>query len=599
MPSKFSKWADFYVGERYIGRAFKEIHLLDILDNVSGHLNRSQLIGRAWGKPSQSYKALVSFSEINPYWVSFFRLEKRRFLDDSIALELRRQAEELDKVSFDPPQIPTAEVVPAKSRYANLQGFKKSRYKGSAFPRGQVEIYPINDLSNPGQFRIVNFDGIDNLISTSFTRRYYKTRSSVKTPGFRSIKKKDLPWNNYSQVAEIATEDSGTAANYFSGRRLDNSYGFLNTYYGAGPENIHTVISSPSYNEVSDEALIKCLGRSKSMKINLAQAYAERKQTANLLYSSVNRLLSLAIALRKGDVKRARELINHNSSFSKKNPSSRPPKSGRSQGYSSSKKHYYKGSSPYTVLDYTGVHTIGRRYGRIRKPSVPPSVTPSTFANLWLEFQYGWRPLLSDIYGAAEQIADTYYRRKPTEVAASASNSFTRSLQVGSHYVLGTQFVQIATTTDKVSARCLFQFGEDDNTLSFATKTGLTNPALLAWELVPYSFVVDWFVPIGTYLSNIDALVGMNFTRASRSIKIDSVTTTKWVKTTTNPDGRLNPSFSPGKVTYKRESKSRSIGYAPPTPPMPQLKPKLGSERILSAISLLTQVFSQGKTSLK
>jgi hypothetical protein len=34
-----------------------------------------------------------------------------------------------------------------------------------------------------------------------------------------------------------------------------------------------------------------------------------------------------------------------------------------------------------------------------------------------------------------------------------------------------------------------------------ATLVGLEDPLSTAWELVPYSFVADWFLPIGDYLS--------------------------------------------------------------------------------------------------
>lgn len=30
---------------------------------------------------------------------------------------------------------------------------------------------------------------------------------------------------------------------------------------------------------------------------------------------------------------------------------------------------------------------------------------------------------------------------------------------------------------------------------------GLTNPELVAWELVPYSFVADWFIPLGDWMA--------------------------------------------------------------------------------------------------
>lgn len=39
---------------------------------------------------------------------------------------------------------------------------------------------------------------------------------------------------------------------------------------------------------------------------------------------------------------------------------------------------------------------------------------------------------------------------------------------------------------------------------------GLTNPALIAWELTPFSFMADWLLPIGPYLEMLSATSGLN-----------------------------------------------------------------------------------------
>jgi len=48
------------------------------------------------------------------------------------------------------------------------------------------------------------------------------------------------------------------------------------------------------------------------------------------------------------------------------------------------------------------------------------------------------------------------------------------------------------------SARYIAELYED---ISLNRSLGLVDPVQIAWEVVPYSFVVDWFLPIGTYLS--------------------------------------------------------------------------------------------------
>jgi hypothetical protein len=48
-----------------------------------------------------------------------------------------------------------------------------------------------------------------------------------------------------------------------------------------------------------------------------------------------------------------------------------------------------------------------------------------------------------------------------------------------------------------------------DASLKQLSQLGITNPALLVWELIPYSFVIDWLIPVGDFLSSLDALVGV------------------------------------------------------------------------------------------
>jgi hypothetical protein len=39
----------------------------------------------------------------------------------------------------------------------------------------------------------------------------------------------------------------------------------------------------------------------------------------------------------------------------------------------------------------------------------------------------------------------------------------------------------------------------------------LINPLSIGWEVIPYSFVVDWFAPIGNTLSSLTATAGLDF----------------------------------------------------------------------------------------
>lgn len=55
----------------------------------------------------------------------------------------------------------------------------------------------------------------------------------------------------------------------------------------------------------------------------------------------------------------------------------------------------------------------------------------------------------------------------------------------------------------------------DRAALKSLTAIGLMDPASTAWELVPWSFVVDWTLPIGDWLSSLSATLGLSFRAGS------------------------------------------------------------------------------------
>jgi hypothetical protein len=55
------------------------------------------------------------------------------------------------------------------------------------------------------------------------------------------------------------------------------------------------------------------------------------------------------------------------------------------------------------------------------------------------------------------------------------------------------------------------------NTLS---SLGLTNPLNVAWELVPFSFVVDWFIPIGDFFNGLIPPQGISNVSGSLTTKL-------------------------------------------------------------------------------
>lgn len=56
-----------------------------------------------------------------------------------------------------------------------------------------------------------------------------------------------------------------------------------------------------------------------------------------------------------------------------------------------------------------------------------------------------------------------------------------------------------------------------DPILYRTNQLGLVNPAAVAWELVPFSFLVDWFIGVGSWLNGLTDFVGLSLQKSFRT----------------------------------------------------------------------------------
>lgn len=154
-----------------------------------------------------------------------------------------------------------------------------------------------------------------------------------------------------------------------------------------------------------------------------------------------------------------------------------------------------------------------------------PSRTKSLASN-WLELQYGWKPLLSDIQGILE--AHSRYIARDASVIAVRGSASTRRVSVTSiqgplKWSLATVNPYACGTIETlVEHRCRYglAYQLEDANKAFLAQTGFTNPVNLAWELIPFSFVADWFLPIGPYLESFNHFKGMRFMGGHKSYSV-------------------------------------------------------------------------------
>jgi hypothetical protein len=124
-------------------------------------------------------------------------------------------------------------------------------------------------------------------------------------------------------------------------------------------------------------------------------------------------------------------------------------------------------------------------------------------ADVHLQMRYGWLPLMKDIYGL--------WKLSKEGIPLPKILHAKRVVSEHQHGSAGSFQGNPSTFRMKIIAICEVWATLDIVHLALAQNLGLANPLALGWELVPYSFVVDWFMPVGNYLAALTAGHGLEF----------------------------------------------------------------------------------------
>lgn len=287
----------------------------------------------------------------------------------------------------------------------------------------------------------------------------------------------------------------------------------------------------------------RLISQIKDQKVNYAQVFAEREQTVNLIASTARKLADAFLAVRRGNVRHA-------------------------------------------IHTLTGSANLRRRgLGRVAG-DVPDQ---------WLALQYGWKPLLQDVYGSAEELAKYWTGSDKSgafcSVYGSARTGMPGFFQRGASSV-GDCDWEFRTTGTSAHGRGFVLYEVSNSVAHVASRTGLTNPLQLAWELLPYSFVVDWFLPVGNFLANLDYQAGLRFKRGWHAVKIEVDWTGKPINTNRFPTGFSSGGWSGGSIDAKVKYFQRLPELTFPSVQLPRLKDPFSPTHAANALSLLSAAFS-------
>nr|APG77253.1 hypothetical protein [Wenling levi-like virus 3] len=136
------------------------------------------------------------------------------------------------------------------------------------------------------------------------------------------------------------------------------------------------------------------------------------------------------------------------------------------------------------------------------------AVKPQDFASdAWLEARYAWRPIMYDVNGALKVINGDVPASKRITFRGFDSSSTNETLTIdytddatGLHY--RGELDRSVTTTSRAGI-----IGDARLQSSYAKSLGLFNVVDAGWDLIPYSFVINWFIDVSWIISKLNPTV--------------------------------------------------------------------------------------------
>lgn len=209
-------------------------------------------------------------------------------------------------------------------------------------------------------------------------------------------------------------------------------------------------------------------------------------------------------------------------------------------------------------------------------------------ADAWLEVTYGWKPLLSSIYGVADQLLNK--TMSSASVVKTSFRDLASPISRKASFSIGDYQCSVPSVFNQTSEyRC--QIG-----MSFLTREGgpssskwtSLNPISIGYELMPYSFVLDWFYDVGSYLRNAETALAFRNDFQGGYVSEMVITKADFVAAGAGwrPDRSATYSASL-KGKFEEVVFRRQLLQSYPFPRTPSFKADLGSSRLLSAAALL------------
>lgn len=388
-------------------------------------------------------------------------------------------------------------------------------------------------------WRYVSYDPNGNVIvpdNTTINRLQFKRAYiSTSTPGFPKVKRNNAHFSYINKFSsQVGTfQDTNVSNGYYSIATFGMDYGQIGLTPSDCPYSVVGVSHDPRALRMATDG---AMDEVKDQKINFAQFIAERKQVVDMVNDTVNRLTKAIKAVRRRD---------------------------------------FSGAS--------------RALGLTSNPS---GLSRSVSSN-WLAYQYGWKPLLSDVKGAAEHLARNSFE-KPIRIRVKRQKTLESPALT---WLAGNGWggkMTVKFSSRRTTAHIGLTFKVTNDITRESQQLGITDPLTLAWELLPYSFVVDWFLPVGNFLQRLNYDSGLSF-ESGYTVQL---TTQSGIAQNQNDlwwiDGYTKRQFNgTGAVVWEHTAFDRAVLSDPPQAVFPSFKDPFSATHVLNALALMRVAFGR------
>jgi len=240
-------------------------------------------------------------------------------------------------------------------------------------------------------------------------------------------------------------------------------------------------------------------------KAEIASSLGEGRQAVDMMTKRLVQMAKFVTALRSGNVAKAATALGV--SFQKA-PTNLARKRKFEEAWRSARNARNEPKKPIVGSFSEAFDSFGGSANYRRKWPRKPKPASRQFAewvsDTFLEFHFGWAPLVKDIGDGVNVLQSTF---PPYTVLARGASATTTGHPCS---YLGDPDGRILWWRSRVQIKAHVVITNPN--LWLANQLGFVNPVSWLWEWTPFSFVADWFSNVGAFLSQCTDFVGLTLT---------------------------------------------------------------------------------------